>query len=480
MVSCGAEGKASFFPRHETGGVMGVRGFGLAIAAFVVAMAAQPVRAQDEPRTYAEEVAQLRGMCEGGQLVFIAAPDRSTDFNGDGVNDIVSESGRNVGCVPNNPTENNSYGMVGCAAAGCQLHLYLSSPSGYRAAWHSAIGVSSWRIEGGPRPRIHLVDVYSCGDAGLSRCEFAIQWDGRRMTQTQLGRFNLERHQVPPELSPAWRVGTMDDGTKIVTTYTADTIPVLNLRCERGAPVLTLYPENRALRLAAVTIESGGQRAALAPRQNRDGTWSASPGTEAVDLLAGRASQAVLRANGAVVGRLSLAGSTAAVREALGNCADMAVPASVTAPTDGKPEDPGAAGSDELQIGALIEGIYGWYAQPHEGNGYAREASDFSPSLDALVARATARSDDGLGFDPFCECQDYENTSFAVQELTVTGATAEARVDFWNFGQQKTMTLMLVRTPAGWRVDDILGANGSFRASLRPSPARTRPRPRRR
>jgi hypothetical protein len=58
----------------------------------------------------------------------------------------------------------------------------------------------------------------------------------------------------------------------------------------------------------------------------------------------------------------------------------------------------------------------------------------------------------------------------------VTGVTAQARVAFWNFGQQKVMTLMLVRTPAGWRVDDIVGANGSFRASLRPAPARRRRR----
>lgn len=447
---------------------MAVGKFGLLIGALAVAIMAQPARAQDEPATYAEEIAQLRTHCEGGQLLVFAAPDRSTDFNGDGVNDILSQGGANVGCLPNNPAETGYFGYLGCPAAGCQLRLYLSGPRGHRLAWTSGF-LESWRIEGGARPRIHVIDVYGCSGDGGTRCEFSAQWNGRRIEQRRLRLWVTERDGLPAPLSPPWRVGTADDGTRIaaiLTGVTEQDLAALNLRCEGRAPLLTLFPGKRSLRLDVVTIEADGRRVALSPRQSRDGTWSTPLGADAIELLAGRASQARLTAGGRPPGTIPLTGSTRAIGEALRDCwqpgglTTSATPAPAATPPDL---------SDEAQIRTIVARIYDVFA------GEAGDGRDSMSALHALytpglaaLERAAGRGSI-TGYEAFCECEDYQGARYAIQSVAVNGATAEAVIDFTNFNETRRITLRLQRIPAGWRVDDIVGSRGrSFRATLQP------------
>lgn len=62
--------------------------------------------------------------------------------------------------------------------------------------------------------------------------------------------------------------------------------------------------------------------------------------------------------------------------------------------------------------------------------------------------------------DPICACQDFGK--LRVRRVTVTSAGVDrvkARVEITNFGAPDTVTLTLVQTPAGWRIDDV-GSQG--------------------
>lgn len=459
---------------------MAVGRFALLIGALAVTMAAQPVRAQDGPATYAEEIAQLQTQCEGGQLLVFAEPDRSTDFNGDGVNDILSHGAASVGCLPGDPAEGGHYGSLGCPAAGCALTLYLSGPRGHRWAWTSGF-LESWRIEGGARPRIRVIDVYGCTGDGATRCEFAIQWTGRRIEQRRLRLWVTERDGLPPPLSPPWRVGTTEDGTRVASVLTlapGQGVSALNLRCEGGAALLTLFPDHRALRLGTVAIEADGRRAMFSPRQSRDGTWSTPLGADAIGLLAGRASQARLVAAGRPLGTIPLGGSTRALGEALRGCwhpggsRTGATPA--PAATNGGPAASPPAVSDEAQIRAIVARIYDVFAgEAGDGRGSAGGLRTlYTPGLAALERAAGPGSI--TGYEAFCGCEDYQGASHVIRSVAVNGTAARADVEFTNFGELRRFTLDLVRTPGGWRVDDVVGARGSYRASLRPVARRRR------
>lgn len=289
---------------------------------FLALLASAGAQPGEGPMTLAEERAELQGNCEGGRVVAFAEADRSTDFNGDGVADILSFGGGNAGCLSADPAEDVYWGMVGCPAAGCFLTLYLSGPNGHRAAWRSGV-IQSWRIDPGPRPIIRTIDVYACDGGGSKRCEITAQWNGRAMAERRLRIWDLER-STPPDLSPAWQVGSADDGTRVVAARAKEGGLALNLRCRQGAPVLTLFPTSRQSDLSSVTLEARGGRAALAMRRNDDGTWSAAPGADAIGLLTGRASEARLIAGTTTLATVSLVGSTRAIGDTLASCAPSA------------------------------------------------------------------------------------------------------------------------------------------------------------
>ncbi len=72
-----------------------------------------------------------------------------------------------------------------------------------------------------------------------------------------------------------------------------------------------------------------------------------------------------------------------------------------------------------------------------------------------------------LNGDPFIDAQDWLVTDLNI-DVKEQGRAAGARVTFKNAGEDRTVTLTLVKTRAGWRVDDIVGATGSLRAMLGP------------
>lgn len=94
----------------------------------------------------------------------------------------------------------------------------------------------------------------------------------------------------------------------------------------------------------------------------------------------------------------------------------------------------------------------------------------FSPSLLALIRADKAPNGEvgKLDYDPICGCQDAEGLkllSVTVKPLSAASIHAVSR--FRISATIRTVDLTLIKTPAGWRVDDINSDGaGSLRAYL--------------
>ena len=143
------------------------------------------------------------------------------------------------------------------------------------------------------------------------------------------------------------------------------------------------------------------------------------------------------------------------------------------------------------EAGCLISWIYS--AEGHVALDPFGRDMEAVFSRDAIADIEEARSrwpgdglTPGLDADPFCDCQDPEGLTLLYTETRApTNQTATSLVTFI-FQSLEGMdadqiieatrphlvtrrNLVLVREADGWRVDDILGADGySFRASLQP------------
>ena len=105
---------------------------------------------------------------------------------------------------------------------------------------------------------------------------------------------------------------------------------------------------------------------------------------------------------------------------------------------------------------ALIDRIYAPYARDEMGD----PGAVFTPELDRAIERQSD-PDMGLGYDPFCACQDFGQFSYTPTIEPAEGG-ATARVDISNFGERQTITLDLAYRDGRWLVGDIRDANGSL------------------
>jgi Protein of unknown function (DUF3828) len=127
-----------------------------------------------------------------------------------------------------------------------------------------------------------------------------------------------------------------------------------------------------------------------------------------------------------------------------------------------------AAGADEAASPAAL--VQELYARGTKG------ASPFErPEDKALLERFFARpladairkdAKDAKGeigamdADPLYDAQDFDIKNFAVGAPAIAGRTAKVAVSFQNFGEKTTVTYLLTRTAAGWRIADIQYADG--------------------
>lgn len=98
----------------------------------------------------------------------------------------------------------------------------------------------------------------------------------------------------------------------------------------------------------------------------------------------------------------------------------------------------------------------------------------FTTSLAALIdndAREAEKQQEAplLNGDPFVDAQDWEITDPVVTvQASADGKGATATAIFKNFGKAVTVRYLLVMTPRGWRIDNILWSEGDLRGLYQP------------
>ena len=157
--------------------------------------------------------------------------------------------------------------------------------------------------------------------------------------------------------------------------------------------------------------------------------------------------------------RLLLAGMSAAI--VLGGCRKQpgtAAPVAVSA----APETASAE--------AMIRSLYAAYATDAGKGVDLSDPAYFSGDLveQNLAYQKREVEYDGEGTieaDPLCQCQDYEGLAVTALAMARTGpGTMDANATIKPFKDSADvikLTLKLVKTPAGWRIDDVVPADPS-------------------
>jgi len=124
--------------------------------------------------------------------------------------------------------------------------------------------------------------------------------------------------------------------------------------------------------------------------------------------------------------------------------------AAIAAPAAGPEPDPAGAR-------ALIDRIY----TPYTHDEVPDLDGVYTPELNRAIARQSD-GDLGLGYDPFCSCQDTGQFSYRIVALDARGEGATARIERSNFGETSSVTLALARRAGRWLIADIVDENGSL------------------
>jgi len=129
----------------------------------------------------------------------------------------------------------------------------------------------------------------------------------------------------------------------------------------------------------------------------------------------------------------------------------------------------------DLSAREFVETIYRTYVSKNGkgGNGVAIGSDAairryFSPPVAALIiadAWQAKKRDEVpvLDVDPFVGYQDWEITAVTA-DIVENGTAAKGTVTLTNLGKPEKISVALVKTLNGWRIDDIVWAEGSLRA----------------
>ncbi|CAN5360985.1 hypothetical protein BH10PSE13_BH10PSE13_02420 [soil metagenome] len=139
-------------------------------------------------------------------------------------------------------------------------------------------------------------------------------------------------------------------------------------------------------------------------------------------------------------------------------------------------EPKGASAGDEDAIRTVIDSVYAAYSTPAGPTARPHVSPDFKAALD----KAERADEAGLGYDPWCECQDFESTRFQYSVKSVQfapdGDHARATLTLDLGFEDKASAVVrkwigVIRTPKGWLIDDLSNANGkSLKTQIRATP----------
>ena len=134
-----------------------------------------------------------------------------------------------------------------------------------------------------------------------------------------------------------------------------------------------------------------------------------------------------------------------------------------------------AQAPDAESARSFVQHVYQDFANPDWQHQEQRQAKFYSAQLYRLIL-ADQKGHPGevgkLDWDPICDCQDPGNPGeLKVQSITLSGAGPDrlkADATFLIVQEPGKVTLTLLKTPTGWRIDDITAKNmPSLRALLK-------------
>ncbi len=129
---------------------------------------------------------------------------------------------------------------------------------------------------------------------------------------------------------------------------------------------------------------------------------------------------------------------------------------------------PFAASAQAKTPQTFLESLY----QPYRQKGFKGQpyweprrffAADLAAAIEADMKAAKQRKEPPtLDGDPFVDAQEWEITDLTIATSASEGK-AQGAISFKNLGEPKALAVLLVQTPQGWRISDIVGASGSLR-----------------
>jgi hypothetical protein len=131
-----------------------------------------------------------------------------------------------------------------------------------------------------------------------------------------------------------------------------------------------------------------------------------------------------------------------------------------------------AAPRDLSGARAFVTDIYSHYPTPDGQTPFDwQQRQLYDSGLAALIAedirQANGEEPAWMDSDVFCQCQDPGGVKWSILSVAATSAaTATARIALTFGPDHSVLTVVLARAADGWRVHDIIAANGSWRRNL--------------
>jgi hypothetical protein len=126
---------------------------------------------------------------------------------------------------------------------------------------------------------------------------------------------------------------------------------------------------------------------------------------------------------------------------------------------------PAHASSDSPR--ALTDEIFGQVDAMCGGDGngptydiYEIAKAHFTPALEKTFE--TAMGSHALGFDVLVDAQDCKTSDLKLSIVSQGDATATGRATFKNMGEERVVDLIMVKSDADWKVDDIAYGHRQF------------------
>lgn len=434
------------------------------------------------PAMVEAEVNEARGICRdlGGVATFAkGGPDEvpfetRVDLNGDRLDDYIFDY-QGLSC---SSADDDFIDPGMCGSAGCAVALYLSGRGGYAAV--PAGNIQGWQIDNSVDPPRLRVEEHgsACGQVGADTCVSYWGWNGRTF-----GRLPARAPSAGAAAAAGGTRWTQSVGANGYRVAAVNGLPPpvagIAITCERNVPMIGMNLGRRSGQSLAVSVATAEGRADMALMPiGATGGWAAPVrDPHVLDLLSGSEGAAQVTIAGQPAGAVPLAGAREAMDAALAGCyRPGAMQRSASQPPAGSTAASPAGSLADAE--RFVDMVY----REIGSDSPVTEQQLYTPEFAALSRRwyegFDKSGEEGEPTDPLCDtpvCGGVRLVSRSVRALPDGRAEATVRYNFPEFqttGEPSVQTLILERTPDGWRIADIVESGASYAAGLRDDLAR--------